>query len=128
MSVRRFMMMRSGATPKEYVDIFRSTFPTNGNTSGRNYLYIYTNGTIPSGTEIHLSFALSEIPSSLTYIKVSQTNSETAANIVAAFYPSFDNLDAEFTISRNILYITLFFSENVTLQVSQIVLQKIVYP
>lgn len=121
---RREMMQRD---TEQYVDIFKNTFPADGIVDNRNNMYIYTKEAVPAGTQIHLSFNVSNIPNTVTYINVGQATTDNAAYRVASFSPPFDIVDVEFTTTRNCTFFSVFFSENVTnVPVTAIKLEKII--
>lgn len=126
LEMRRRIMVASGP-PRQYVDIIRGTFPVNGVVSGRNSMYIYTTESQPAGTDIHLSFDVANVPASVTYIHIGQTTTDHETNRVAVIEPPFSHVDVEFTTTRAITFVSLFFSENVTdVPVTNIVLEKII--
>lgn len=124
---RRREMMGASVPPRQYVDIFKNTFPANGVVSGRNTMFIYTTGSQSAGTDIHLSLDIANVPASVTYIHICQTNMDVVDTRVAVIEPPFSHVDVEFTTTRAITFVTLFFSENVTdVPVTNIVLEKII--
>ena len=124
---RRREMMGASVPPRQYVNIFQNTFPVNGVVSGRNSMYIYTTESQPVGTDIHLSFDIANVPASVTYIHINQSTMDLVATRVAVIEPPFSHVDVEFTTTRAITYVSLFFSENVTdVPVTNIVLEKII--
>ena len=120
-------MMGGKSVTKEYVNIKGSTFPTNGVVNNRNSLFAYVNARQDAGTMIHFAFDVSNVPDTVTHIDIVQQNINSDANRVARHYPPFSHIDDEFTLTRFIDYMTIFFSENVSnVSITNIVLEKII--
>ena len=114
---------RRGAS-HEYVDIFLRTFgiPINN----RNYFFIYVKEAVSSGSTVHLSFTSPNMPNSVTWMHVSQSNADTDAARVATVNAPVDNIDITFTTTMNVPnYFGVFFSEALSgVQITDIVLEK----
>ena len=111
--------------PRQYVDIYKSRFPTNGLVSGRNSFFLYLKETVPIGTKIHLAMTFSSMDNNATHLQIR----DTAASPYDISIPMPQNsFDVEFeTADRatNIFY--MYFNTNVTdVQISSQIVEKII--
>lgn len=108
-ATRRTMMM--GGKKKEYVSVFRSTFPGNGAVSGRNSFFIYLTETVTVGTK-RLAMSFTAMDATLTQLGVRDSSASPADVVI--LMPQ-DSFDVEFEISeRNTDILWCYFDKNAT--------------
>lgn len=123
---RRREMMGASEAPRQYVDIFSSTFPQSGLVNNRNSIIFYITEHQPIGTNIHISYNAPDLPSSVQSLIISVTS--TAGGEQVKLVSPLDSVDVEFELARaSNSYFSLIFSENLTnVQFSNIKVEKII--
>ena len=112
---------------KEYVNIYKSLFPSNGLVSNRQIFFIYLSETVEVGTKIHMATAFTSMDASTTSLAIK--DSAASPNNVVIPMPQ-DRFDVEFEVSQrdtNVLY--CYFDKNVTnvqIDTSSIIVEKII--